>query len=98
MRISDWSSDVCSSDHESAVPQLAEEFRRFDVDTVLAPDKGAMDRATVASEILGCAVDHLEKTRLSSTEVQIKAKSLDVRDKQIGRATCRERVCKYVEI
>lgn len=70
--------------HESAVPQLAEEFRRLDVDTVLAPDKGAMVRATKAAEILGCQVDHLEKTRLSSTEVVIKAKSLDVRGQRVA--------------
>jgi len=70
--------------HDSAVPQLAEELRRLGVDTVLAPDKGALGRATAAGKALGAQVDHLEKTRLSSTEVVIKAKGLDVRGKRVA--------------
>lgn len=62
----------------SAVPQLAAELSRWGVDIVLAPDKGARDRAAHAARLMGARVDHLEKTRLSATEVTMRAKDLDV--------------------
>ena len=68
----------------SAVPQLAEELGRWGVDAVLAPDKGARDRAERAAAILGVPFDHLEKTRLGPTEVVIKTKDLDVAGKAVA--------------
>ncbi len=68
----------------SAVPQLAAALRSWRVDAVLAPDKGALDRAREAAGILGVPVDHLEKTRLSATEVRMAPKSLDVRGKRVA--------------
>ena len=68
----------------SAVPQLAAQLKGWGVDVVLAPDKGALDRATEAGRILGVPVDHLEKTRLSATEVRMAPKSLDVRGKRVA--------------
>lgn len=62
----------------SAVPQLAQELARWGVDLVLAPDKGARSRAEEAAKIMGVRVDHLEKTRLSPTEVVMRVKDLDV--------------------
>lgn len=68
----------------SAVPLLAKELERQSVDTVLAPDKGALDRAEFAAKCLGADFDFMEKTRLSGTEVVMKAKSLDVRGKTVA--------------
>jgi ribose-phosphate pyrophosphokinase len=68
----------------SAVPQLAAELGRWGVDCILAPDKGARDRAQEAAKILDLPSDHLEKTRLSATEVRMAAKELDVRGKRVA--------------
>ncbi len=62
----------------SAVPQLADELGRWGVDAILAPDKGARDRAERAAKQLGVPHDHLEKVRLGPTEVKIEPKDLNV--------------------
>src|SRR3546814_8029130 len=62
MRISDWSSDVCSSD----------------LTVLCAFDDGDAD------------VTALEQLGIEVRSVPWK------RDRQIGRASCRERVCQYV--
>src|SRR3546814_966430 len=81
MRISDWSSDVCSSDLEGllcppspggyvAIKEAVLPFNRFpDADTVLGPEM----RST--GEVMGI-----------DTTFGL----------EIGRASCRERVCQYV--
>ncbi len=63
---------------EQAAPEIADVLGQRSVDLVLAPDAGARDRAGAVAGALGCPSDHLEKTRISSTEVQMKAKELDV--------------------
>lgn len=68
----------------SAVPQLAAELSRWGVDIVLAPDKGARARAEEAARLVGARVDHLEKTRLSATEVTMRTKELDVRGARVA--------------
>ena len=68
----------------SAVPQVAAALKGWGVDAVLAPDKGALDRAKEAAALLQVPVDHLEKTRLSATEVRMAPKSLDVRGKRVA--------------
>lgn len=68
----------------SAVPQLAARLGEWGVDCILAPDKGARDRAQRAAAILGIPHDHLEKTRLSATEVRMRAKELDVAGKRVA--------------
>src|SRR3546814_5849270 len=80
MRISDWSSDVCSSD--LLIPSLtAEENVRLVTDIAEKP----MDAAD-ALALVGLADrrDHYP-AQLSGGEQQ-----------QIGRASCRERVWQYV--
>src|SRR3546814_1476641 len=91
MRISDWSSDVCSSDLEELVllvDLLVE---------IIAPDQ-EIDRAVeIGSEahFLGEGVDRdvvaLATDQVGSGEVRIL-----VGEGEIGRASCRERVCQYV--
>src|SRR3546814_16778486 len=85
MRISDWSSDVCSSD-------------------LLAP--GFPERAAIGGVALrilrdglcpgpDCRVQALVYS--SSPLVQGRAGRIDAQ-MEIGRASCRERVCQYVSI
>lgn len=68
----------------SAVPELARELKAWGIDTILAPDKGARDRAMTAAKLIGARVDHLEKTRLSPTEVVMAVKDLDVRGSRVA--------------
>ncbi|HEX2066120.1 MAG TPA: ribose-phosphate diphosphokinase [Candidatus Thermoplasmatota archaeon] len=68
----------------SAVPQLADALRAWGVEAVLAPDKGARERAEEAARRIGAKADHLEKTRLSATEVRMQPKSLDVHGRRVA--------------
>src|SRR3546814_2676917 len=75
MRISDWSSDVCSSDLDAAAAARAKPGDRCH--GVLAPDLPA-GVAEVAGAVAG--------------PEEVEQKHVD----EIGRASCRERVCQYV--
>ncbi|MDH7517644.1 MAG: ribose-phosphate diphosphokinase [Candidatus Thermoplasmatota archaeon] len=66
----------------SAVPEIAKYLKEKDVNMVLAPDKGALDRAKQASKIIGCDFDYMEKTRIDGLTVKIKPKNLDAKDKK----------------
>src|SRR3546814_10802478 len=87
MRISDWSSDVCSSD----LPQI-------DVgDPAIARGEEAFGLAQVGGE------DRRRQARRDVVvllnrriKVVIAHHIKDGRERQIGRASCRERVCQYV--
>lgn len=68
----------------TAVPQLAARLAEWKVDAVLAPDKGARERAAQAADLIDVPVDHLEKTRLSPTEVRMAAKELDVKGRSVA--------------
>jgi len=63
---------------------LAKFLKKKDIDLVLAPDKGALDRAKQASTIIGCDFDYMEKTRIDGTTVEIKPKNLNVQDKNVA--------------
>src|SRR3546814_10284674 len=79
MRISDWSSDVCSSDlgHEGRDKIIAVVIARLHADRRLLP--GAFAR-------LG------QQVRFQLIRQEIVGLALI----EIGRASCRERVCQYV--
>src|SRR3546814_1551584 len=71
MRISDWSSDVCSSDLTLGV---------------------AMDTALMGlAELSALRLQHDRNSSLSLNSYR----NAELR-RQIGRASCRERVCQYV--
>src|SRR3546814_10722261 len=74
MRISDWSSDVCSSD--------------------LSPGGGG-SRAPKRQRRRASGVGWTSWTRCHPTPAALLA-TLAKRPTQIGRASCRERVCQYV--
>src|SRR3546814_17857782 len=78
MRISDWSSDVCSSDLPVAQGQR-----------VIVVDVADHGYALIADEIEDvCFIEALE-TRIAGKLSP---------GWEIGRASCRERVCQYVSI
>jgi ribose-phosphate pyrophosphokinase len=68
----------------TAVPEIANYFKQKNLDLILAPDKGALNRAKQASNIIGCDFDYMEKTRIDGTTVEIKPKNLDVQNKNVG--------------
>src|SRR3546814_10586916 len=73
MRISDWSSDVCSSDLDPVRLMTAYQLPLYDIDFALKE------------------VERLAKDK--------KARCVQLTpfpSEQIGRASCRERVCQYV--
>src|SRR3546814_1753691 len=74
MRISDWSSDVCSSD-------LARARSRFGNEPDLL-EAGILHR-----------IDHAADALVRRVHV---AADMHFGEVQIGRASCRERVCQYV--
>src|SRR3546814_5086294 len=80
MRISDWSSDVCSSDLEanSAVAMAWSAGERFDQFGPVPVSRCGKFAATRAFE------------KPEGLEILL------VREDEIGRASCRERVCQYV--
>src|SRR3546814_3889755 len=76
MRISDWSSDVCSSDLAVALPA-----------TAASQPKSALTAAATG----GVAV---EPVRIQAEDYT--SDNGGGLKKEIGRASCRERVCQYV--
>ncbi len=68
----------------SAVISLARYLKEKHVDFVLAPDKGAKQRAKDAASFIGCDYDYLEKTRIDGTTVKITPKNLDARGKHVA--------------
>ena len=71
-----------------AFPELAKYFKnKFNGNNknliVIAPDKGALQYAKKAADIIGCEFDYLEKTRLSGDAVEIEPKSLDIKNKNV---------------
>src|SRR3546814_4062882 len=84
MRISDWSSDVCSSD-------LIEGYSAYDE----MPEDVAQK-----AEVLSDEIDAITAKR-SAYDPEVVARggafvSLTSEGEEIGRASCRERVCQYV--
>src|SRR3546814_5416030 len=100
MRISDWSSDVCSSDLELVSASGQRFVERSDPRDVVADGGAAPHRQLAADEVHGLdAVGALVDRRDAGVaEVLGDAGLLDVAHaaEQIGRASCRGRVCQYV--
>ena len=66
-----------------AAPVIAEYFKGKGIDMVLSPDIGAAGRAKMVGEGMGVPYDHLEKTRLSGTDVRIAPAKADVKGKKV---------------
>src|SRR3546814_3115562 len=86
MRISDWSSDVCSSD---LALKLANAWESGGTET----ESRRSGQEVMSQEDATKLVDLLEAPVVQTPE---SAKQAGLKVKQIGRASCRERVCQYV--
>src|SRR3546814_2789247 len=84
LRISDWSSDVCSSDLVGDAKLLARIFEKHRVAAVIH-----FAGATVVPESVAAPLAYY----FSNT---CKTRNLLQGCVEIGRASCRERVCQYV--
>src|SRR3546814_17685385 len=102
MRISDWSSDVCSSDLEARVPVLAhlDGINHLYIDGAADPAKAVelavnakMRRTGVCGATETILIDRAYGAPLAIIDALVAA-GCEVRE--IGRASCRERVCQYV--
>jgi ribose-phosphate pyrophosphokinase len=58
----------------SAVSTIAQYLKEKHTDFILAPDKGAKERAREAAMIINCEYDYLEKTRIDGFNVKITPK------------------------
>src|SRR3546814_7879615 len=99
MRISDWSSDVCSSDlrfgHAVGDAVLVEVARRLR-SCVREPDTvarlGGDEFAVLFEDATPVQVVEVWERMLAALQETMEIAG----HQQIGRATCRERVCQYV--
>src|SRR3546814_1910593 len=94
MRISDWSSDVCSSDLQpGALEQRAEQAagtaQSGATEAAKTPGQGGQDIGSVLDQLFGQAKD---VTQEFDKEAAVNV--LTQRGMKIGRASCRESVCK----
>src|SRR3546814_1428581 len=85
MRISDWSSDVCSSD----LPRLLEQ-------RAPAGEGEIMPRKFVRSHARGALASAAVAALLTVSAGTAGAQDAKEFYDEIGRASCRERVCQYV--
>src|SRR3546814_13500957 len=95
MRISDWSSDVCSSDLRQL--ELGESGARAGADQAARGQRRVrlVDLVAVAA-FEQPDVDALLRDRIEKIGEHDARRA--TRAEQIGRASCRERVCQYVSI
>src|SRR3546814_2167336 len=97
MRISDWSSDVCSSDLHPG--RLKNEYERrlgiLEEKEKTNPDTAALERQRLQLEKgKSRLIDSYAEGMIDKMDFDPKMRNL--KSRKIGRASCRERVCKYV--
>jgi len=69
----------------SSMPEIAERLQNgVSPDFILSPDKGAIDRATEVSGLIGCEFSYLEKTRIDAHTIEHTPKDLDVSGKVVA--------------
>src|SRR3546814_7934782 len=85
MRISDWSSDVCSSD-------LTTENPSFEVNSALL----SRARAYVLESLSSAELQGLLRRAMAVFNADVEQARGDDPSAEIGRASCREGVCQYV--
>src|SRR3546814_14596716 len=104
MRISDWSSDVCSSDLEG-VEKLGLDRRHHEVveknaDRRFIIDDDVVDAYTAQGERRGVEAGDLGRREIGDEGGEIadiaRRGLVDERRIEIGRASCRARVCQTV--
>src|SRR3546814_17000098 len=95
MRISDWSSDVCSSDLD------VEFLKDFSFRSIFADESQHIKNPDSQRHRAICRLT--ARTRVVITGTPVENNTFDLYGQlsfacQIGRASCRERVCQYVSI
>src|SRR3546814_13409762 len=100
MRISDWSSDVCSSDLQNCIVYNKDVFADFtekkNADLgQLWLEHGKPMLFAKGTKGLRLNLDHLHLEVVDIVDGDWAAAGVLVHDEQIGRAACRERVCQY---
>src|SRR3546814_14812482 len=102
MRISDWSSDVCSSDlAAAAIRARAGEIAGANAkDMAAARGKGLtdalLDRLALTPDRIEVMARGVEEVAALPDPVGRTLAEWERPNGQIGRAACRERVCQYV--
>src|SRR3546814_18967005 len=100
MRISDWSSDVCSSD--LPVERIAERDLARQARIVVAVGHRIEQVVLVLAHrghrggVARLDMDMARRAREAAAAQREQLVEARVADIQIGRASCRERVCQYV--
>src|SRR3546814_2688486 len=103
MRISDWSSEVCSSDLEATVAAAIEKLKADGIDDDAV---AALLGASLVAPVLTAHPTEVRRKSVLDHKNRV-AELMRMRDAgldetpagdAIGRASCRERVCPYVEI
>src|SRR3546814_1814842 len=97
MRISDWSSDVCSSDLGAPLTPVAVFEGKVAASNLLRDTTTVPDYAGVPTAVF--TIPELVRVGLLEDEAAAAGIDVDVRYKdtgEIGRASCRERVWQYV--
>src|SRR3546814_1321954 len=89
MRISDWSSDVCSSDLEEIIRQGGLVGGLVD---------GLVESQRKIVELIKANPKISKKDMADNIGISKTAIDKHIRSLKIGRASCRERVCQYVKI
>src|SRR3546814_9526419 len=98
MRISDWSSDVCSSDLQSLEAlTIGDAGQRILFGETL---QRVFQHATLAHMAQATAqsspIEHITYQPIADAIRRVRRFMLEQQDSQIGRASCRERVCQTV--
>src|SRR3546814_11519919 len=97
MRISDWSSDVCSSDLLAFQPETTAHVHAY---AVIEQAFGQPNVQIGTIHFLAGGVIfgrfQVEIKIYSGDQVACQAIQLRTQELEIGRASCRERVCQYV--
>src|SRR3546814_3846916 len=88
MHISDWSSDVCSSDLGFRVAETEIATKR----KVALADCQYLDKA----QLTPCGRESFGQQHASLIESVRQQQHQRIGTQEIGRASCRERVCQYV--
>ena len=74
---------TCPHKDLKAAKPIADYFAGKGIDIVLSPDIGAAGRAKEVGDYMGLPYDHLNKTRLSGTDVRIAPATADVKGKKV---------------
>src|SRR3546814_9981116 len=98
MRISDWSSDVCSSDLEIPSRTISNGINRSPAGhaTQDAPPRYAAIKQSISNAVRDGSLKPGDRVPSEAELVEKFDVSRMTANRAIGRASCRERVCQYV--